>query len=311
MNNEMYKKIEFVKRIYVTLDTEMDNDKHWGKHYPPEYSSITEGIPHLLRPIWDENEVHPIYFVSPEVLYDDECIKVLKSEIQKGAIIGAHLHPEYIEPNKIWGQEIEKYEAKFPCYEYITEIEREKIFNLTQLIKEKLGISPIWYRAARFGADTETIKILADLGYRYDSSVTPHIDWSSKGGPKHSEAPVKSYQISKADIYKEAHNEKEFSGVIEKPVTIFEKRWGILGRVLPDNWLFYKWLRPTHMTYFELRNIIKKMEREQIEEGVMMFHSMEIMINKTPYVRNKWMQKYFLWRINKILQYIKKNGYEL
>ena len=39
-----------MKRIYVTLDTEMDNDEHWGKHYPPEYSSVIEGIPKLLRP---------------------------------------------------------------------------------------------------------------------------------------------------------------------------------------------------------------------------------------------------------------------
>ena len=57
-----------MKRIYVTLDTEMDNDEHWGKHYPPEYSSVIEGIPKLLRPIWDRYDVHPVYFVSPEVL---------------------------------------------------------------------------------------------------------------------------------------------------------------------------------------------------------------------------------------------------
>ena len=300
-----------MKRIYITLDTEMDNDEHWGKHFPPEYSSITEGISCMLRPIWDKYRVHPIYFVSPEVLYDEECVHVLKEEIQKGAIIGAHLHPEYIEPDKIWGKEIENYTAKFPCYEYTTEIEREKLANLTKLIEDKLGVKPIWYRAARFGADTETIRILVELGYKYESSVTPHIDWSSKGGPRHSDAPEKSYMISKDNIYKVADNEKEAIGITEKPVTIFEKRWGLLGKVLPDNWLFYKWLRPTHMTYIELRNIIKKMEKNQMEEGVMMFHSMEIMINKTPYVRNKWMQKYYLWRLDKILNYATKCGYEL
>ena len=300
-----------MKKIYVTLDTEMDNDQHWGKHYPPEYSSVTEGIPKMLRPIWDKYEVHPIYFVSPEVLYDEKCVTVLKAEIMKGAIIGAHLHPEYIEPERIWGKEIENVTAKFPCTAYSSEIEKEKLINLTQLIEQKLQIKPIWYRAARFGADTETIKILAELGYKYDSSVTPHIDWSSKGGPRHSVAPEKSYPIARDNIYSLSNNENVFSGVIEKPVTILGKRWGVCGKILPDNWLFYKWLRPTHMTYIELKNVIRKMEKEHFEEGVMMFHSMEIMINKTPYVRNKWMQKYYLWRLEKTLNYAKKLGYEL
>lgn len=300
-----------MKRIYITLDTEMDNDEHWGKHYPPEYSSIIEGIPQFLRPIWDKYDVHPIYFISPEVLYNEDCIRILKEEIRKGAIIGAHLHPEYIEPDKIWGKEIEKYTAKFPCYEYSTEIEKEKLMNLTKLIEDMLEVKPIWYRAARFGADTDTIKILAELGYKFDSSVTPHIDWSSKGGPKHNAAPDESYMISKNSIYEASYDQDEFSGVIEKPITILKKRWGVLGKILPDNWLFYKWLRPTHMTYLELKNVIKTMEKQRIEEGVMMFHSMEIMINKTPYVRNKWMQKYYLWRLDKIISYAKQMGYEI
>lgn len=300
-----------MKKIYVTLDTEMDNDQHWGKHYPPEYSSVTEGIPHMLRPIWDKCDVHPIYFVSPEVLYDEQCVTVLRDEIEKGAIIGAHLHPEYIEPERIWGKDIENATAKFPCTEYSDSIEKEKLLNLTQLIEQKLQVKPIWYRAARFGADTETIRILAELGYQYDSSVTPHIDWSSKGGPKHNKAAEKGYRISKSSIYSIARDEEEFSGIVEKPVTIFGKRWGIFGKILPDNWLFYRWLRPTHMTYMELKNMIRKMEKEHFEEGVMMFHSMEIMINKTPYVRNKWMQKYYLWRLEKVLKYAKKMGYEL
>ncbi len=300
-----------MKRIFVTLDTEMDNDEHWGKHYPPEYSSVIEGIPQMLRPIWDKYNVHPIYFVSPEVLYDERCIDVLKSEVKKGAVIGAHLHPEYIEPDRIWGKEIESETAKFPCYYYSEEIEKEKLINLTEMISEKLGVTPIWYRAARFGADINTIQILKELGYQYDSSVTPHIDWSTKGGPNHSNAPVTGYKISRKCLQEEAGSEADFSGVIEKPVTIYGKRWGVIGHFLPDNWLFYRWLRPTHMTYCELKHVIRHMYKADVEEGVMMFHSMEIMINKTPYVRSRWMQKYFLWRLDRILKYAADMGYDL
>lgn len=295
------------KQLLITIDTEMDADIHWHKSWPPTYSSITVGIPKFLRPIWNQFDVHPIYFVSPEVLYSEECCAVLRDEIAQGAIIGAHLHPEYIEPGKVWGKAIEEIEPQFPNSAYDKEIEKQKIANLTTLIEEKLEVRPIWYRGARFGTDTDTIQSLRELGYEHDSSVTPHIDWSSKGGPNHSKALEEKYIPSKENIYQCSQNEK--TGLQEHPVTILGKRMGILGRFLPDNWLFYHWLRPTQMTYFEMQHIIRRCKERQ--ELVMMFHSMEIMIGKTPYVRNQWMQKYYLWRLYKSVEFARKNGYGL
>jgi hypothetical protein len=291
-------------KMWITIDTEMDADKHWKKTWPPRYSSICEGIPKLLRPIWNQYNVHPIYFVSPEVLYSDKCCKILKEEIRCGAIIGAHLHPEYIEPDSRWGEEIEKIVPEFPNIDCSAEVEYQKIENLTKLISQKLGVVPVWYRGARFGADLETIHILEKLGYRYDSSVTPDIDWTAKGGPDHSAAPKQAYQIARDNFYSVGK-----SNIIEIPLTICGKRWGIFGKLLPQNWLFYRWLRPTHMTYTEMKHLIKQLRNRK--ELVMMFHSMEIMVNKTPYVRNRFMQKYFLWRLKKTIQYAKKIGFDV
>ena len=176
------------------------------------------------------------------------------------------------------------------------EIEKEKIKNLRDLIRQKLGYNPIWYRAARFGADEDTMKILDELGFKYDSSFTPGIDWSLKGGPDHSKSLIYPFKIKERDI-------------TEYPVTIAGKRFGVLGKVLPNHWLFYRWLRPTHMTLLEEKHLIDELSRKGVENLVLMFHSMEIMINKTPYVRNKWMQKYYLWRLDKTIGYAKKKGY--
>lgn len=292
------------KRLWITIDTEMDADVHWTKSWPPKYTSVCEGIPKLLRPIWDQYQVHPIYFVSPEVLYSSECCDVLKQEVKKGAIIGAHLHPEYIDPNSQWGEGIKNITPQFPNIACSTEIEFQKLENLTNLIEEKLGMRPVWYRGARFGADLDTIHSLEKLGYQYDSSITPNIDWTEKGGPNHAKAPLNAYLIAENDFYKEGK-----SNIMELPVTILGKRWGIFGKMLPDNWLFYRWLRPTHMTYLEMRNIIRQLEKK--DNLIMMFHSMEIMVNKTPYVRTRWMQQYYLWRLSKIINYAIKKGYRL
>lgn len=292
------------KRLWVTIDTEMDADIHWKKKWPPQYSSIREGIPQYLRPVWNRYDVHPIYFVSPEVLYEEQCCDILKEEIAYGAIIGAHLHPEYIEPKSEWGAKMGEIVSCFPNVSCSAETEFQKIGNLTTLIEKKLAVRPIWYRGARFGTDLDTIHILEKLGYQFDSSVTPGIDWGSKGGPDHSKATTKCYSIALDDLYTEG-----LSAVREYPVTILGKRWGILGKMVPNNWLFYRWLRPTHMTYCEMKRLVWELREE--ENLVMMFHSMEIMINKTPYVRAEWMQKYFLWRLEKILGYAKGAGFEL
>jgi hypothetical protein len=188
-------------------------------------------------------------------------------------------------------------EEQFPCSNCSYDIEKEKIKNLKELIEENLGVVPVWYRAARFGADVDTIKILSELNFKYDSSFTPGIDWSNKGGPDFSNQKNGKRIIDPYDI-------------VEYPITILGKRFGLLGKILPDNWLFYRWLRPTHMTYFEEKRLVRVLRKQQTNDIVMMFHSMEIMINKTPYVRSKWMQKYFLWRLERTLNYIKKMGYK-
>lgn len=291
-------KDSFRGKIYVTIDTEMDADIHWKKGKPVMFSSVIEGIPKFLRPIWNELGINPIYFVSPEVVENEDCCKILKEEIKKGAIIGAHLHPEYIEPEREKISDIKL--EKFPCFGYSNKIEKAKIKNLKELIERKLDVEVEWYRAARFGADADTIRILAELGFKYDSSFTPFINWTCKGGPDHSKVSVERYEITDKTTH---------SKIIEFPVTITGKRWGILGYFLPDSWFFYSWLRPTHMTYLEEKNIIKKMKKKKVKDIVMMFHSMEIMTRRTPYVRTEWMRKYFLWRLRKTIGFAIKSGY--
>lgn len=295
----------FKGNLYVTIDTEMDADIHWKKKQPAQFTSIIEGIPQFLRPIWDEYKINPIYFVSPEVVESDKCCQVLRNEMKKGAIIGAHLHPEYIEPCK--GDFTKIQEEQFPCMAYSREVEKEKIGNLAKLIQERLGVKSEWYRAARYGADVDTIGILQELGFKYDSSFTPNIDWTDKGGPNHKSAPLNSYYVDISNIYRD--NGKA-EGIKEYPITIMGKRFGILGRLLPDKWLCYQWIRPSHMFYLEQKHMIKVLKKRNIRDIVMIFHSMEIMVGKSPYVRTKWMQKYYIWRLRKTIEYAKSQGYE-
>lgn len=284
------------KNFCITIDTEPDCDVRWNRSSPLMFESVLRGVPKLLRPLWNDYQIHPVYFISPEVLDNADCCKVLRDEIKFGAEIGAHLHSEYIGPQRRFDKADGTGSNEFPCYAYSDEIEFEKIKNLTALIQTRLDVAPVSYRAARFGADTATIKSLQWLGYKVDSSVTPEINWSSIGGPDHSKAIKQPYFIDPEDIYSAGDG-----AVLEVPVTISGKRFP----GLPDKWLFYRWLRPSHMTVFEMKKLVDRFVVNYDNPVLnMMFHSMELIPGKSPFVRSRIEQRLFLGRLKKVIQYL-------
>ena len=145
------------------------------------------------------------------------------------------------------------------------------------------------------GADDDTLRWLAALGYNVDTSVTPHIDWRPKGGPDFTGYPDQPYWI-------------EESKLLEVPVTIGGKRF----LLLPDKWFCYKWLRPSIMSCYEIKRLIDKFTQKNRESVVlnMMFHSMEIIPNASPYVRSKVSQRRFLRKLKNIFKYLKSSNFE-
>jgi len=290
------------KTFIITIDTEPDCDTSWKRSDPLVFESVLIGVPQILRPIWNKFEIKPVYFVSPEVVRDPQCCEVLKKEIQFGAEIGTHLHSEYIEPQKKYENFAGTPSKEYPCFACSTEVEFEKIKNLTDLIAKNLGVRPVSYRAARYGADLDTIKSLEKLDYKVDSSITPHIDWSYQSGPDHSKAPEQPYFISSDDYYSPGS-----SKILEVPISISKKRFFLL----PDKWFFHRWLRPTHMTVFEMKLLVKEfLKKYDTPVFNMMFHSMEIIPGKTPFVKTALAQKAYINKLEIIIAYLKEKSFQ-
>jgi len=290
------------RTLVITIDTEPDCDIKWKRSDPLTFESVLHGIADILRPIWNKYEIKPVYFVSPEVLRNPDCCRVLKKEMESGAEIGTHLHSEYIEPQTKYDNPEGTISGEFPCFAYSAEIEFEKIKNLTDLIAKNIGIRPDSYRAARYGADLDTIKSLEKLGYKVDSSVTPHINWSYQSGPDHSRAPEQPYFISAADYYSPGD-----SPILEVPISISKKRFFLL----PNKWFFHRWLRPTHMTVFEMKLLINEFLRKYDEPVLnMMFHSMEVIPGKTPFVKTALARKAYINRLEIIIDYLKQKNFQ-
>src|SRR5689334_17021890 len=118
---------DLLGKLLVTIDTEPDCDVRWRRSSPLTFTSVTVGIPELLRPLWSRLGVTPVYFVSPEVLEDAASCAVLRAEAAQGAIIGAHLHSEYIAPDVTIADPAGRASLEYPCFAHSTEVERDKL----------------------------------------------------------------------------------------------------------------------------------------------------------------------------------------
>ena len=65
------------------------------------------------------------------------------------------------------------------------------------------------------------------------------------------------------------------------------------------------------MTAFEMKSLVAEFARNYPSPVLnLMFHSMEVLPGKTPFVRTKLGQKMYLCRLNSILRYMMKTGFE-
>ena len=284
--------------VAVTIDVEPDCSADWSRSSPLTFKSVTDGIPNLLQPIFSKAGVAPTYFLSPEIIKNDNCIPALLS-LKGKKEFGVHLHPEFVEPEKDLEESGGKKSEKFACLDYSDDIEFEKLKNITSSFKKRIGFNPTSYRAGRFGADLSSVNSLTKLGYLVDSSVTPHVDWRRKNGPNFRDFPEQPYFVDSKDFGKKGV-EKE---ILEVPVSISGKRFPFL----PSKWFYYSWLRPSLMTVLEqkllIRRFLKKFNSNQNIFFCMMFHSVEIIPGVSPYSKREKDSRKILKRIEAILNF--------
>jgi hypothetical protein len=268
-----------MRYLLVTVDTEIDRDRHWRIADPATFSSVTEGIPEKLSPIFARHGVRPTFLVSAEVLENPEAVTALRST--KNSEIGTHLHPEFVEPMRLVttgtmaGMRENTIQSQYP-----PEVERAKLANITQLFREQIGRSPSSFRAGRYGMSSHTLEFLAELGYEVDSSVTPGILWTYPEGV----VDYRSWDAGARTVRTPAGN------ILELPITIEPSRLVTLAGRVPFGAAMasrlaalaspHRWLRPSRSSG---KDLIRIAQRSELRFNVMMFHSVEIIPTRSPY----------------------------
>jgi hypothetical protein len=290
-----------VKYLCVTIDVEPDCSPSWRYSDPLTFDGVRKGITDRLQPLFGALGVRPTYLLNNVVLEDSESLAALAA-LGGGAEFGAHLHPEFIEPEKRYGS-YGGVKAEANLCSLGPDLEFRKIERITRLFQDRLGVTPRSFRAGRFSAGTHTIRSLERLGYLVDSSVTPGVLWDdpSREIPVDFRgAPPYPYRVGETIL-----DEDPRGSVLEVPVSICVIRRWFRPRLL--------WLRPKLSSSRELRAVARACADAQQHRSMqvlnMMFHNVEILPGLSPYTRTEGECREYLNTLRAFLIFALREGF--
>jgi len=168
--------------------------------------------------------------------------------------------------------------------------EYEKIKTLTEAIQTITGQQPTTYLAGRYGIGSNTTKILSELGYKIDLSISPFVDFSHQQGPDFSNHNNKTF--TKNGITNIPHTSGFVSYIPElsqylnnNPVSFKKLNASLLGKILFKlSSVKRHRLSPEGFTLTEMKNVTKALLQTKTENLIFSFHSPSVKLGLTPYV---------------------------
>ncbi|HXW69041.1 MAG TPA: hypothetical protein VEJ88_05495, partial [Dissulfurispiraceae bacterium] len=264
----------------------------------------------------DELGFRPTYLLSYPVATDDGSISILKEMADgKRCEIGTHCHPWNTPPfNGIPESMI----CNLPA-----DLQRKKISTLHYKIRDNFGLTPVSFRAGRWGYSKELAQILNSLGYKVDSSVAPFIDWREIGGPDNSDILPQPYRFTD-DI----RTEDKKGCMVEVPITIsffqsnslrcnrimrllhhkYLKPFHVMGIAYRLNLINRVWLSPEFFSLGEMIKLTRILIRRGHEYLNMPFHSSALLAGATHITKSKDDEVTFLKKIRDYLIFARDEG---
>lgn len=301
--------------VCVSIDTEVDHRADsWHKSRPLTFRSVVEGVPHRLSPLFARHGARPTYLLTYEVMNDAASVEALAR--LRDAELGTHLHGDHVPPDARVPELAGAKSWDFNCA-YPADLERAKLQTITERFRACFARAPRSYRAGRYGASGRTARLLVELGYRVDSSVTPGLRWRNDAQSAEVDfrrAPRAPYRPSAADLARPGE-----LPLWEVPVTILRRpiAWdaavGAYQAITRRPMRRYPvWLRPSTTSWPWLRWAAARLVRQAGAEPLtlcnIMFHSMEVVPAASPYARSESDAGRILTRLDRLLGFLAAAG---
>jgi len=279
-------KAGFGCRYIVTVDTEEEFD--WAKPLTRDRHGLNH-LPRLAKfqEFCEGSGIVPIYLVDWPVATSSLAAKILRPALEGGlAEIGVQLHP-WVNPP--FDEEVSP--ANSFAGNLARELEAAKFANLRNMIEDKFGMSPLIYRAGRYGTGPHTAEILTENGIAIDTSVRAKFDYSAGSGPDYSRHPLAPYWLDEERTLLELPLTSVFWGLLRRqgdPIYRALARTprlrGVLARM---GWLERIPLTPEGVSVEEAIRGIDIAVDDGLPLLVFSFHSPSLQVGYTPYVRDE------------------------
>ena len=272
----------FGPRFLVFVDVEEEFD--WSAPLDRAHRATTAmaAFPDAHRR-FAEHGVGLTCMVDYPIATDPRSIDVLRAVAADGrSAIGAQLHGWVNPPHEEVVTGFTSFPGNLP-----RALQAAKITALTDAIRGSFGAQPLAFRAGRYGLGPDTLGLLAQAGYRVDSSVRAGYDYRAQGGP---------------DFRRTGNAAWRASGLMELPLTtVYTGRarrggallYGALAALPRSRGLFARAgllsrvaLTPEDMPLAAALEAVEVAAGEGQPLLVFSFHSPSLAPGHTPYVRN-------------------------
>ncbi len=268
--------------LFVDCEEEFD----WSAPFSREARSVSAiaALPGMHAQL-AERGVAPCYLCDYPVVSDDWAVDVLSGLVADGrTTIGAQLHPWVNPPHDEAPSAALSFAGNLPV-----DLHAAKLDALTEAITTAFGTPPQAYRAGRYGIGPATLQLLAERGYRLDTSMRAHHDYTNEGGPDFRSIGVEAFRAAG-------------TGMVEVPLsTIFTGRLrragpslhGLARRVPRGRGLLARAgllsrvpLTPEGVPIGEATEAVRIAAGEGTRLLTFSFHSPSLVPGHTPYVRD-------------------------
>lgn len=280
--------------LIVMIDAEAEFD--WDGPFLRSHVSVRNLSRQVTaQNIFDRLKVRPTYLVDYAVATQPEGYQPIRELLQSGRCeIGAHLQPW---ENPPFAEELSvrtSFNHNLPAW-----LQKEKLQRLTDVITGTFGVTPISYRAGRYGVGDEMAWILEELGYQIDLSVLPGYDLRSRHGPDFRRAFARPYWIGRDRKLLEIPLTTGFSGLLARgsePQVSSATLYAALARTgaarlhLPGIFALLRLLEritltPEGMSIQELKHLTRLLLGRGHRVFTFNYHSSALLPGYTPYVR--------------------------
>ena len=276
----------FGQRSLLTVDTEEEFD--WGG----AFTRTEHGLAHVGRlggfqQFCEGLGVSPVYLIDWPIVANDRAVEFLRDALARGtAEIGVQLHPWVNPPHDEAIDGYNSYAGNLP-----PALERAKLLRLRDRIEQRLEVSPLIYRAGRYGVGPHTAAVLKEAGIAIDSSIRSNFDYRAGSGPDYRRHPLAPYWIDAEHSLLELPLTTCWFGMLRRQGRLVHplierlplaravaSRTGLLERIP---------LTPEGTSAEEALRGIDMALDDRLPLLLLSFHSPSLAPGHTPYVRNE------------------------